>query len=272
MSLTAYNQLQAQIHQTASIAGNQQYWMQSQEILGSKKVSKAAISTSQIIEVGQSPNGFGKGVIWDRLSDGLLLALFVNAADPLGVSISGLAATDHVTLLSAAGIASFSEDKGNPLVSSIIAVIDDVVSGILKATGAGAVLSPLVDAGAKFAENQFKPSNVKTKKRDAYGIDPGTGAIAREEGGVLITLPAAGGPYYSGDGDHKTRWIQVGNSRSDALRPPQVVHGYFPVQNADNSRIAGAAGDVYITPWDWKFDDNAGYYKIIMAVSKAPLS
>ena len=66
------------------------------------------------------PNGFGKGFSWDRAEDEALLVMFVNAADPLGVSIDGLQAGDQVQVLSASGIASFSEDTGNPLASSIV--------------------------------------------------------------------------------------------------------------------------------------------------------
>ena len=78
-------------------------------------------------------------------------------------------------------------------------------------------------------------------------MDPGNGQVARQEGGILVALPGADGPYYSGTGE--SRWI--GGSRDDAHRPHQVVHGLYPVPNVPvqtNSRPAGADGDVYVTP------------------------
>ena len=41
------------------------------------------------------PTGFGKGFTWDRSQDEALLVLFINAADPLGISIDGLQAGDQ---------------------------------------------------------------------------------------------------------------------------------------------------------------------------------
>ena len=90
---------------------------------------------------------------------------------------------------------------------------------------------------------------MKTKIRNGFGVDPGNGQVARQEGGILVALPGADGPYYNGTGE--SRWILPGGSRDDAHRPHQVVHGLYPVPNVPvqtNSRLAGADEDVYVTP------------------------
>lgn len=278
MPLKALGILEAHIAQSAKIVNRADYWARSEAIHGPTRtiapLPAADAAGVQVIQVGDNPDGFGKGVVWDRSSDAILLAIFVNAADPLGVSISGVAGSDYVTISSVEGLASFSQDTGNPLASSIIGVIGAGLSGVLKLTGVGAALGPLIDGATKFAQDEFKPTDVKTKIRDGFGVDPGSGKLARQEGGVLVSLPGAGGPYYSGDDNHKDRWVKDGGSRDDAHRPAQVQHGFFPLPNVSrntNGRQAGADGEVYITPWDWKFGDNAGYYKVFVIVSKAKL-
>ena len=250
------------------------YWGVSNTIHGpTKQVAAPTVSQSpgsQILQVGNSPDGYGKGVIWDRSSDAVLLSLFINAADGLGVSIGGVLATDYVTVASITGLASFAQDTGNPLASSIVGFIGSGLTGILNAIGVGTVVSPLINAATTFAQNQFKGTGKPTKIRDGYGYDT-NGDLARQEGGILVSLPGADGPYYSGEVD--SRWIKPGGPRDDAHRPPQVVHGFFPLHNAklsDNSRKAGADGQVFVTPWDYKFSDNAQYYEVELIISKGP--
>src|SRR5262249_14724933 len=144
----------------------------------------------------------------------VLLVLFINAADPLGVSIDGLEAGDQVQVVSASGIASFSEDKGNPLASSIVGLVAAGAKVVVTAKGVPEAV-PAIDAAEKFAKDQFKATNAKTKRRDAFGVDPGSGHKARQEGGLLVCLPEAGGTGYSGDGDHKNRWIKGDGVRTD---------------------------------------------------------
>src|SRR5262249_21768808 len=82
------------------------------------------------------PPGFGKGFTWDRADSEILLVMFINAADPLGISIEGVQAGDQVQVLSASGIASFSEDKGNPLASSIVGLVAAGAKGGIGMAGA----------------------------------------------------------------------------------------------------------------------------------------
>jgi hypothetical protein len=226
---------------------------------------------NMIVQVGDHPDGFGKGFIWDRKDDQILLVVFINAADDLGVSIEGLARNDIVQVTSASGIASFSEDKGNPLASSLVGLI---ATGAKAAAGVGAVPEaiPIINGAEEFAKDQFKATNAKNKRRDAYGVEPNSGLKARAEGGLLICLPGSGGPYYSGDSDHTVRWIKPDGTRNDTNLPNHVQPGFafFANRNDFEPRRVVADGELYVVPWDWYFPDNAGFYKAFIYIKKGP--
>ena len=80
-------------------------------------------------------------------------------------------------------------------------------------------------------------------------------------------MPEAGGPFYSGDEDHTDRWIRKPGNRTDANLPKHVVHSFFPIRGnaSHNGRRTTAGGRVYLTCWDYKFEDNAGYYRVFLA-------
>lgn len=232
----------------------------------------AAAGKSSLTVVGGEglPEGFGKGITWDRADPEALLVMFINAADPLGISIDGMQAGDKVQVMSASGVASFSEDKGNPLASSIVGLVATGANVAVTAAGAPEV-APVITAAEKFAQDQFKATNAKTKRRDAFGVDPGSGHKAKQEGGILVCLPEAQGTFYSGDGDHKERWVKPDGTRSDDKLPAHMFNAaFFPRQGfgEHNTRMAGQTGQMYVVPWDWKFEDNAGFYKVFVKLTK----
>ncbi len=245
------------------------------KILGSKiLVPVGAIAaggsdtTSELETVGTEPDGFGFGFVWDRKTPQVLLAVFINAADSLGVSIDGLQQGDLVEVTSADGIASFAEDEGNPFVSGLIGVLG--AGADLAATIAGFPEAiPLLNAADKFAQDQFKATHVKTKRRDAYGQDPGNGQRAKEEGGVLVCMPAAKGPYYSSS--NSNMWIKDEKPRSYENLPSDFIpdSAFFLNRENPNSLFSSMAGQAYIIAWDWKFEDNAGYYKIFIRLTRS---
>jgi hypothetical protein len=275
----------AEIKKSGKLSGGANYWRLAEarhpgqkKTIAAKPFQKpkagaavAAGGRSSLTVVGGEglPEGFGKGFTWDRAEDEALLVMFINAADPLGVSIDGLKEGDYVQVLSASGVASFSEDKGNPTASSIVGL---VAAGAKVATTIGGIpeVVPVIDAAEKFAQDQFKATNAKTKRRDTFGVDPGSGHKARQEGGILVCLPEAGGTFYSGDGDHKDRWIKGDGVRTDDKLPAHLYGSFFPRQGfADhNTRMVRQSGQVYVVPWDWKFEDNAGFYKVFVKLKK----
>jgi hypothetical protein len=227
---------------------------------------------SQLVTVGNQPAGFGSGFIWDRSHDEILLALFINPADYMGVYIDGIMAGDWVEVTSAAGLATFSTDKGHPLISGLVGLI---------AAGADAVATyykhpeaiKVIDDAETFVQSQLKGTGAGTKTRDAFGVEPGTGLKARAEGGILVCLPDSGGPCYSGDTDHQSRWIKSPGDRTPANNPPQVSGAFFPMQAGPSNKMqATMAGQVYVLAWDWNFGDNAGYYKVFLHIKKGVIT
>jgi hypothetical protein len=216
------------------------------------------------------PPGFGSGFTWDRVENEALLVMFINAADPLGISIDGMQAGDQVQVLSASGIASYSEDKGNPLASSIVGLVAAGAKVAATAAGAPEVI-PVINAADQFAREQFKATNAKTKRRDSFGVDPGSGHKAHQEGGLIVCLPEAGGTFYSGNGDHRERWIKGDGVRTDDHIPAHVFGSFFPRQgftDTHNTRTVQQSGQMFVLPWDWKFEDNAGFYKVFVKLKK----
>jgi hypothetical protein len=284
-----HDKIQAAIKSKGKLPGGAAYWKMAETLRGGKRQTIAAVplnvkvgaakggnaaltgSRSSFTIVGGEglPKGFGTGFTWDRGDEEALLVMFINAADPLGVSIDGLKAGDQVQVLSASGIASYSEDKGNPTASSIVGLVAKGANIALGAAGAPEVV-PLVNAAEQFAREQFKATNAKTKRRDAFGVDPGSGHKARQEGGLLVCLPEAGGIFYSGDGSHKDRWIKSDGVRADKNLPTHVFGSFFPMQGlgSHNTRTVQQDGQAYVTAWDWKFDDNAGFYKVFVKLRK----
>jgi hypothetical protein len=117
---TPFQELQKQIRSTGKLPGGAANWKLATSVLGHPKVTQighgiAAFASPQNAteQVGEHPLGFGKGFVWDRKDAEILLCLFINAADAFGVSIAGLRAGDVMTVQSAAGLASFTEDTGN---------------------------------------------------------------------------------------------------------------------------------------------------------------
>jgi hypothetical protein len=220
---------------------------------------------SNITVIGEAPDGFGKTVNWHADDAKLAVIAFLNSGDPLGVMISGVKATDTIRFVSATGTASFSEETENEGVGAFIGVIAAGATVTASAFGAPE-LAPVIGAAAEFAKTQFKEEKVKTKRRDPFGEDPGTGHKAKQEGGVVVSLPTGATTqlFTSGTSDHRERWIKEPGTR-DTFHLPDHMKGkgaFFLMGGTDNKRIAPADGDIIIYPWDHIFDDNFGFYRL----------
>lgn len=233
-------------------------------------IATTASAGNGLVVVGDHPEGFGKTLFWDRADDEILLVLFINAADDMGISVLGLQPNDVVQVTSAAGIASFSTDKGNPIASSIVGLVGVGAKAGLGLAGFPEFI-PVINEVEKFAQKEFKATNAKTKRRDAYGVDPSSGHKAKQEGGIVVAFPEAGEPYYSGNNAHKERWIKSDGTRTDDHRPDHVVYGFFPIagNHPHNTRkVFGANAPLYVLAWDHIFSDNAGFYKVFVHIRK----
>lgn len=228
----------------------------------------AQVPNSTTIQVGEAPEGFGKYVQWDPNDEQLALVAFLNAGDPLGVAIQGVTAGDTLHVVSAVGLASFAEEVENEGASAFIGII--AAGAQVAATAFGAPeAAPIIQAGAKFAEEKFKERQVRTKRRDPFGVDPGSQHKARQEGGVLICKPEAHGIYYSGR-DTKF-WIKEPGDRTDGNRPAHLGGNATFLRRGMGPTRVREDGDIYLAPWDHIFDDNFGYYKLHILVKRGDL-
>jgi hypothetical protein len=212
---------------------------------------------------GKPPEGFGPIFDWDREQfEKVNLSTFINPADALGVMITGAKAQDRIMVTSASGLGSFTRSKGS-LAVSIIGLVSGVAGGITVFAGGNEKASKqIVDAVNKFAEREFENKGEPLLIRDAFGIEPSSQNSAKREGGVLISLPAAQGPYYSGSDDKFN--LKSNKPRTDSQRPAHVRHGFFLVRGDENhmSRPVGSNGEIFLLGWDHKFEDNAGFYQV----------
>jgi hypothetical protein len=235
------------------------------------RIARRASAGNTVEQVGDQPEGFGQQFNWDRKDDEILLAMFVNAADYIGANIAGVQQGDEIQIVRAEGIASFAEDTGNPTATSIIGLVG-VGANVALGLAGFPEAAPLVNAASSFAQDQFKASNVKHKRRDAFGEDPSTHHRARQEGGIIVSLPEAGGGYYSGIDE--VYWIKKHEPRLDPIRPNHVKAGFFLVRSdspggpANNARKLRSGGILGVQPWDHLFEDNAGYYKVFLRIKK----
>jgi hypothetical protein len=224
-------------------------------------------STVDEYQLGEAPEGFGKTAFWAADDSALALLIYLSTTDPLGVAIRGVKPTDTIEFVECTGIGSFAEETKNDHIAAFIGIVAAGGQAVADAYGQPEV-AKVIDKADQFAEDVFKEEKVKTKRRDAFGEDPGTGHKAREEGGVIVSLPEARQLFYSGDPDHEERWIKEPGTRDDVHRPDHVHDAFFIRGGTSNKRIAGEAGSFLLAAWDYKFGDNFGFYRLETIVKR----
>jgi len=229
-----------------------------------KQVRVPKLLTAGTVQTtGTPPNEFGPHVDWSSDTNELFVVAYINAADALGVSIGGIRAGDVIQVDSMSGLATFEKADGNPYLSSFLIVGE--------AAGVPDKVLKLADKVAK----QFQdPEGTPKKTRDAGGRDS-EGVFRRQEGGVIACMPAARGAFYSSRS--RSTWIQGEDStspqhrKSDMPTHIEANEAFFPVpgEGSHNSRVARTDGTLTLLPWDWRFEDNAGFYKVVIRLSRS---
>jgi hypothetical protein len=218
-----------------------------------------AVHASTVSAVAGQPAGFGVTVNWVGDED-LAVTGFVATTDEWGLAVSGVTDFDTFEVVDAAGTATFAQQETNKGVASLVTII--AAGASLGAAVFGAPeLAPFITAAGAALAKAFPESKHPWKPRDAYGQIPGTDEFAMEEGGMIVCAPDAQGTYQSGDDDHRDRWAQSEHDRSDDHLPAQVQAGFF-VQRDHNRRTLYGNGTMIIAPWDYKFLDNIGVYRV----------
>jgi hypothetical protein len=255
------------IRKNTALFGPRNVLPASETIAGQLSNTEETTPKSSVVVIGEAPNGFGKQILWHPADAGLAVVAFLNAGDYLGVMISGVRATDTIEFVSSTGIASFSEETENKNVGAFIGIV--AAGATVGAASFGAPeLAPVIAAAEKFAKSRFEEQKVKTKRRDPFGVEIGTAHKARQEGGVIVSLPEARQLYHSGDNDHEDLWIKKPGKRDTAHHPDHVKKAFFLQPNMSNRRTAGADGDFIIAPWDHIFTDNFGYYRLHIVLKR----
>jgi hypothetical protein len=211
--------------------------------------------------IGEAPPGFGSVFTWNRADAEIMVVVFLNSADPMGIAIVCVKNGDRLIVENATGIASFSEGNGR-LIAGIISVVATAAQAGTAIAGAPEA-APIIQAGAAFATQKYgQPS--RGKQRDPFGLEGRT--LRRCEGGVLIAFPSAGGVYDSKGGCVKGPDDKDGN-RSDNRRPNHMTDAVFLIRSV-RERIIQGDGVLSLVSWDRKFEDNQGHYRLILRLTR----
>ena len=226
---------------------------------GAELTAAAPTQRSTVDAVPGQPPGFGQVISWVGDED-LAVVAFVTASQPFGVGVSGVTDGDTFELVNAVGNATFDQETDNAGISGLITIVAAGASLTAAAFGAPE-LAPLINgAGAALAQ-QFPEQQHSAKPRDVFCQIAGSSDFARAEGGLIVCGPDALGIFESGDSDHQDRWITSSHDRSDEHRPAHVFSAFF-LQRDRQPRMLDGDGDLIIAPWDHKFEDNVGVYRV----------
>ena len=240
------------------------------------KLATGQPSNSTLTTVGSPPSGFGTVFNWDRSQQSALLVIFVNAADPLGVSITGLQPGDMIQVKSASGTASFSKDTGNSIASSIVGFVADGTAAVVSALDPTSknVGSEIEDAG-KQVQSLFKGSGAAEKFRDPFGVEPSSHGYGLQEGGVVVCMPQGGGTFYSADSNHRSYWATMPHAIDQPRGLPTVYQSqssnapfFFIGQTSPNAAVCQSNNPAYILAWDFAYADNAGTYTVYVQLTQ----
>jgi hypothetical protein len=230
------------------------------------KRKAALLGKTDLVTLGEPPPGFSLSFEFKPEMDKAALVAFLSAADLFGILISGMTKFDTIQFVDAAGIASFSEDIENEGIASFIGVVATGASVAVASFGAPEII-PVIKSAEQFAKERFKEEKVKTKRRDAFGVDPSSKEKARQEGGVVVSMPTGNTmqTFYSGDDSVEDKnWIKKPGDRTHRNLPDHMVgQGVFFLQPGNpNKEMCRHVGSILIYPWDHKFEDNFGFYRL----------
>ena len=206
----------------------------------------------------------------------------IPANDDKGIVIDNVLEGDEIEVYNAAGIASFGKVNMEPI-KGIVGIINVVAGGAIVL--AEPEMAPLVagfTAGVE-AIIDAVPNELGTTRRNAYGLDPGTGDYAKDEGGLIICMPESSGAIYATDKYHLTgdtknegrlyKYYSDATKDINAFFPCPVENDANDPASPDNGRMSGTSGKagrgaINILAFDERFDDNAGYYNVGMVITR----
>jgi len=196
----------------------------------------------------------------------------VSPTDQDGITIAGIKKGDRVIIEDASGICSFAKTKLDS-VAGIVAIANGVLQD-----GANYYAGDKAEETQEAFNEQRKvlqellTKDVKHKRRDAFGLDPGTGDYGKNEGGLIVCMPSAKGAIYATP-EHRLG----GGAKSNGRLPEYVAsvikdewNSFFPcrLEGGVTDCVAIDDGAVHILAFDQKFSDNAGTYSVNVRVER----
>lgn len=85
----------------------------------------------------------------------------------------------------------------------------------------------------------------------------------------MVSLPGNTGISYSGNEDTESRWIKQPGTRVVNNFPKHIREAFFLRQGDTQPRKISTIGEVFLTAWDYNYEDNAGYYRVYIRLIKA---
>lgn len=223
----------------------------------------------------------------DQDRDGQAIQYFlvwasIPANDDKGIVIDNVLEGDEIEVYNTAGIASFDKVNMEPI-KGIVGIINAVAGGAIVL--AQPEMAPLVagfTAGVE-AIVAAVPDELGGKRRTAYGLDPGTGDYAKNEGGLIVCMPESSGAIYATDKYHLTgdtknegrlyKYYSDATKDVNAFFPCPVIKDANDPTSPNNGRMSATSGKagrgaVNILAFDERFDDNAGYYNVGIIITR----
>ena len=206
-------------------------------------------------EAAATAAAFGPDIVFD-LGDEIAgtreFWALVSATDGSGIAIDNVKAKDELRIIDASGICSFSKGKAK-LVRSIVTVAAKVAAD---ATGIGLWKTATDSMRAEL--DKHGDDDAAAKRRDAFGQEIGGGGdVAKEEGGLIVCLPAATGMVYS------SGKVRRGDNKK---QPPEGA--FFLERGETEPKKIPRAGVIRIGAFDSNFKDNAGCYEIKFSLTR----
>jgi hypothetical protein len=206
----------------------------------------------------------------------------IPANDDKGIVIDNVLKGDVIEVFDTAGIASFDKVNMEP-VKGIVGIMNAIVDGAVVLTQPE--MAPLVAAFTAGVATivDVVPNELGNARRTAYGLDPGTGDYAKNEGGLIVCMPDSYGAIYATDNYHLTgdtknegrlyKYYSDETKKMNAFFPCPVFNDPDNPTSPNNGRMSATSeklerGAVTILAFDEKFTDNAGYYNVGIIVTR----
>jgi hypothetical protein len=236
-------------------------------------ISEAVTFSPAVTLPEQGPNG--------QPIQHFLVWASIPANDDKGIVIDNVLRGDVIEVYNTAGIASFDKVNMEPI-KGIVGIMNAMIDGAVVLTEPE--MAPLVAAftvGVNAIVDAV-PDELGNARRTAYGLDPGTGDYAKNEGGLIVCMPESYGAIYATDKYHLTgdtknegrlyKYYSDETKKMNAFFPCPIFNEDDP-NSPDNGRMSATSnqvgrGAVTILAFDENFSDNAGYYNVGIIVTR----